>query len=178
MNEIASQVTKLALITDRIEARLGKINEQNVAASNALVDVSRNAQQTANEVTSAALERFRGIATAAIADGMRGAVGQYDQVMVDSANRAHAAIASLEERMQRAGSAHWAMAWKAFGAITLASVAVVGTAVYFVCQARQDINDAHWSKELLNATAAGKLAPCPDGGLCAVVGKKWMRVDR
>jgi hypothetical protein len=70
------------------------------------------------------------------------------------------------------------MAWKALLAVVMASAMVMAVACYVVWQSRQALTAVRWQQEIADAQAAGKLAPCPEGGLCALVDKRWMRIDK
>jgi hypothetical protein len=73
---------------------------------------------------------------------------------------------------------HTANAWKAFIAAALGSLAVIAVAVYVVWHAHQDLQQVLWVEQINTAEAAGKLAPCPDGGICVLINKKWVRLDK
>jgi len=48
-----------------------------------------------------------------------------------------------------------------------------------VTQARTELTKAAWAAQINAAIAAGNLAPCADGGICARVdGKRWVRLDQ
>lgn len=79
--------------------------------------------------------------------------------------------------MHRLSATLWAMAWKAFAAISLASLVVIGVAGYVAWQAQMRMNEAQWFEEINAARATGKLARCPEGGLCVMASKRWVRVD-
>uniref|UniRef100_UPI00066FE7DC hypothetical protein n=1 Tax=Frateuria defendens TaxID=2219559 RepID=UPI00066FE7DC len=70
-------------------------------------------------------------------------------------------------------------AWKAFIASAIGSLAVIGVAVYMSFSAHREIARADWVSRINAAIASGKLAPCPEGGLCARVdNRKWARLDK
>lgn len=176
--DLTALAVRLASVTDRVESRLGQVSEQTLSASQAMVRQTHDAQKVAAEVTQVALEQFRQAAASAIRDGMRGATEQYDQTLAASAHKVVDAASLLEARMARSGALHWATAWKAFLALLLAGTTVVAVAGYIVWQARQNLAGLRWQQEIADAQAAGKLAPCPEGGLCAMVNKRWTRIDK
>ena len=87
-------------------------------------------------------------------------------------------LPSWKIRVRNVGKALATSAWKAFVASALASVAVIGVAIYMGISTHRDIARAEWVGLINAAIANGKLAPCHDGGLCARAGKKWVRIDQ
>lgn len=177
IDEVRALAVKLAAVTDRIEGRLVQVSEANSAASQAMVLAARQAGQVADDLTRNALAQFQAIARQAATEGLRGAAGGYEQGLGASAQRVADAAAQLETRMHRLSATLWAMAWKAFAAISLASLVVIGVAGYVAWQAQMRMNEAQWFEEINAARATGKLARCPEGGLCVMASKRWVRVD-
>jgi roadblock/LC7 domain-containing protein len=73
---------------------------------------------------------------------------------------------------------HTANAWKAFLASALASLVLMGVAVDMGVQTHRDMERSEWISEINAAIANGTLAACQNGGICAYVDKKWVRLDR
>ena len=143
-----------------------------------MVRNAHDAQKVASDMTRDALDQFRQTASGAIREGMRGATERYDQTLAGSAQKVAEAASHLEVRIAQSAALQWAIAWKAFLAVVLASVTVVAVAGYMVWQSRQALTALKWQQEIADAQAAGKLAPCPEGGLCAMVNKRWTRIDK
>jgi len=62
--------------------------------------------------------------------------------------------------------------------LALGALAAIGAAVYMSMRAHQEITRAEWVGQINTAIANGKLVACPDGGLCAYIGKKLVRLDQ
>ncbi len=177
-DDLKTLAVKLAAVTDRVESRLQQTSEQSLGASQAMARHVYDAQKVAAEMTRDALDLFRQTASSAIREGMRDATERHDQALAASAQKVADAASQLEARIVGAGRAQWATAWKAFLALVLASVAIVAVATYMVWQSQQTLAALKWQQELADAQSTGKLAPCPEGGLCAMINKRWTRIDR
>lgn len=175
--EVKALAVKLAAVTDRIEGRLAHVSEANLVASQTMALAAQRAGQVSEDLTRDALARFQATARQAATEGLRGAADSYEQALSASAQRVADAAAQLEARMRRSSALQWAMAWKAFAALAIASLVVIGVAGYMAWQAHLSMKEAQWSQEINAAQAGGKLARCPEGGLCVMVNKRWTRID-
>jgi hypothetical protein len=63
-------------------------------------------------------------------------------------------------------------------ASAVASLVVIGVAVYMGLRTHQDLIRAEWTGQINAAITNGKLSRCQDGGLCARADGKWVRLDR
>ena len=106
------------------------------------------------------------------------AVVYWGWTMQDGTQQIRRAIHGLEERTRGLGQALSAHAWKTFVASAVASLAVIGVAVYMVVQAHRVNVRAEWIDQVNAAIADGKLARCAEGGVCARAGNKWVRLDQ
>ena len=177
-DDLKTLAVKLASVTDRVESRLQQVSEQTLSASHSMVRNAHDAQKVAADITRDALEQFRLAASGAIREGMRGATERHDQTLAASAQKVAEAASHLEIRIANSGALQRAIAWKAFLSLLLASATVVAVAAYMVWQSRQALTVMKWQQEIAEAQAAGKLAPCPEGGLCVMVNKRWTRIDK
>ena len=61
----------------------------------------------------------------------------------------------------------------------LVSVLVVGVAFYVFVATKQEVKKNDWISGVNAAVASGKLTTCSDGGgICAVIDKKQVRLDK
>jgi hypothetical protein len=84
----------------------------------------------------------------------------------------------VENHMQESVKKLKRIVWTAMGAFALAGVVVLGASTYAMMQATQKLKQADWVGNINTAVANGKLAVCADGGLCAVVNGKQVRLDK
>jgi hypothetical protein len=177
-DDLRALALQLAAFTELLEQRGNHAVQQTQEAAQ---QISRTAQQAAassERMTAGAIEQFRQAAASAASDGMRQPMEDAARTMQGSTQNILKATNELEARMRTAGRGLTATAWKAFVASAVASVAVIGVAVYMGMRTHQDIARAEWIGLINAAIANGKLAQCRDGGLCARTGKKWVRIDQ
>jgi len=91
--------------------------------------------------------------------------------LIDNAN-------DVEKHMQESIKKLKRIVWTAMSAFALAGVVVLGASIYAIMQANQKLKQAVWVGNINTAVANGKLAICADGGLCAVVNGKQLRLDK
>jgi hypothetical protein len=177
-DDLRALALQLAAFTGVLEQRGQQIVQQTQEAAHRLGQTAQGAAASSERLTADAVKQFRQAAAQAVSDGMRQPMEEAGQVMQDSTQRIQTATGELEARMHKLGKALSAHAWKTFVASALASLAVIGVAVYMGLRTHQDLVRAEWTGQINAAIANGKLARCRDGGLCARAGKTWVRLDQ
>jgi hypothetical protein len=175
--EIKMLALKLSGVTDRVETRLAQVSEQTLTASRTLTHNAQQAQKIADDTLQGALSEFRHAASDTVADGMRDAVANYEHTLAASVQKLATETGKLERQMHAASAAHLATAWKAFIAFALAAISLIAVAGYMIWQARDAVREVQWVQEINTAVTSGKLTRCPEDGLCAMVNKRWQRID-
>ena len=167
-------LTELAKVTELINARNEKSARSMEASAQTL---GKNAQQltdSGERLAGDALDTIRAQGGQAFLEGTGpaldslqrqiqstlGLVGKLDQALVEHRHGIHGLIRN-------------ALIVLAFGAL-----AVIGVAVYMAMHAHQEMTRSEWIGQINAAIASGKLVACPDGGLCAYIGKKLVRLDQ
>jgi hypothetical protein len=177
-DDIKGLAVKLSVLVDSFETRGDEVVQQTLQASQAIHHSARQAAQTAQQITSRALEEFQQTASHALKGGLREPVQQADRSLQASMHKIQQATNQLEQGVRAINRMHTATAWKAFIVSSLASLAVIGVAAYVGFKAHQDIARSEWIGEINAAVAQGNLAHCPGSdGICARVGGKWVRLD-
>ncbi len=177
-DDLRALALQLAAFTDLLEQRGQHAVQQTHEAAQQISQMAKAAVASSERITASALEQFRQTAASAVADGMRRPLEDAGRTMQQGTQNIHKATSELELRIRVIGKSLTAHAWKTFVASAFASLAVMGAAVYMGMRAHQDIARAEWAGLINSAIASGKLAPCSDGGLCARMDKKWVRIDR
>lgn len=176
--DIRALALQMAAFTQLLEQRSEQVMQQTHEAAQHLGQTATGAAASSERMTAAAIDRFQQAAAGAVADGLRRPMEEAGRTMQSGTQNIRAATAELEARVRSVGKALTANAWKAFVASVLASAAVIAVAVYMGVTTHREMARAEWAR-LINASIAnGKLAPCHDGGLCARMGKKWVRIDQ
>ena len=165
------QLTKeLILLAGKVEQR-AKVSEHHVTkASQTLVQ--------SGQVIGSATQDIQRITSNTLSSAFQKPVDELDHslnIMRD--NLIHNAN-DVERHMQESVAQLKRIVWLAIGAFVLAGLVSVGSSVYAMSQANQKIKQAEWVSAINNAIANGKLTTCGDGGICATVDKKLIRLDK
>jgi hypothetical protein len=178
-DDIKAMAVKLAMLVDSFETRGDKVVQQNVQAAETIRMAAQSVSQVAHEVSASAVEEFRHAAGATLSHGLREPLAQAEKHLESAMLDVRNAAADLQQRVSQAGRVHTATAWKAFIACAVGGLLVIGAAAYTVMRAHTEVANAAWTARINAAIAAGNLAPCADGGICARVdGKRWVRLDQ
>jgi hypothetical protein len=177
-DDLRALALQLAAFTELLEQRGNHAVQQTHEAAQHISQTAKSAATSSERITAGAIEQFRQAAAGAVSDGMRRPMEEAGRTMQNSTQNIQKATNELEVRVRAVGKALTAHAWKTFVASALASVAVIGMAVYMGIRTHQDIARAEWVGLINAAIANGKLAQCIDGGLCARMDKKWVRIDQ
>jgi hypothetical protein len=164
---------QLSAVIDVLEKRIDHATRQSLESTQALDQQFRRSLDTANALTREALEQFRQGAKLAVETGIRDAVDELDHTVRIGTSRVDHATAQLNQRMQQMGRFHTEHAWKTFVASALGSLAVISAALFASWHAHADIKRSEWVQDINMAIDSGRLATCPEGGLCALIGNKW-----
>lgn len=176
-DDIKVLAVKLAAFTDLLEQRGNEVVRQTGQAAQAIDQSARNAAAKSEQLTAQAVGEFKRAAADVVAQGLRQPLEEAGRVMQAGTHNIQSATAELERRMTAIQKVHVANAWKTFIASAVASVVVIGAAIYIGVRTHQDMTRSEWVSQINTAIANGKLAACADGGLCAHVGKQWVRLD-
>jgi hypothetical protein len=177
-DDIKAMAVKLSMLVDSFETRGEKVVQQNAQAAETMRLAAQSVSQVAQQASNRAVEEFRQAASATLSQGLREPMAQAEKQLGSAVLDVRNAAADLQRRISDAGRMHTATAWKAFIACTLGSLAVIGAAVYATMQARTELANAAWTRQINAAIANGNLAPCGDGLCARVDGKRWVKLDQ
>ncbi|HUA81099.1 MAG TPA: hypothetical protein VL997_12055 [Dyella sp.] len=174
--ELKALTLQLSTVLDVLEKRIDHAARQSLQSTQALDQQSRQSLETANTVIRQALEQFRHGARQAIEESVRDALHELERTIQAGTSKIDHAIAQLNQRTHQVGRLNASLAWKTFIASALGSVAVIAVAIYASWHAHEEIKRSEWVGDINAAISAGHLAACPEGGVCAYVGNKWIRL--
>jgi hypothetical protein len=156
-------------LCDRLTAQSDQATQQ----------VTRSAQSIASSAGIAAQQattRLESTAASAIAAGTRNAMQDMERTLLDSSNRLVITTSTLEERVRSLHRLHATTTWKAFLASGIAAFTTVAVVCVLTWQMLGHLKDVAWFDEVQRARAIGTLQPCPEGGVCVYVNKRWHRL--
>ena len=177
-DDLRTLALQLAAFTGVLEQRGQQVVQEVHDAAQRLQHEAHGLAGTSERLAAAAIEHIRQAATNAMTSGLHQPLDDAGRSMQDGTQQIRRAIHGLEERTRGLGQALSAHAWKTFVASAVASLAVIGVAVYMVVQAHRVNVRAEWIDQVNAAIADGKLARCAEGGVCARAGNKWVRLDQ
>lgn len=177
-DDLRALALQLAAFIGVLEQRGQQIVQQTQEAAHNLSQTALGAAASSERLTADAVEQFRLAAAQVVSEGMHQPMEEAGHAMQDGTQRIQAATRELETRMHKLGKALSAHAWKTFVASAVASLVVIGVAVYMGLRTHQDLIRAEWTGQINAAITNGKLARCRDGGLCARAGNRWVRLDQ
>lgn len=112
----------------------------------------------------------------AIVASAAAAAGNLERAMADASNRLTRASSTLEANIQGLRRMHAISAWKALIAAGATATFTIGVACVLSWNTYKRLDDAAWFDEVQAARASGRLQPCPEGGVCVYLGKRWHRL--
>lgn len=178
MDAIKTFAIKLSAVAEHFEERSNRVVETSHQATRQLIQAAQQVSSTVEHSATNAMTNVRTATQSALAEGLAGPDQNLEETLQRSAYGLEVASRRLEERIEAMRHMHAASAWKAFLASAIGSALVIGASVYAVMQARQESARARWISEINAAIDKGNLATCQDGGVCARLGSKWVRLDK
>jgi F0F1-type ATP synthase membrane subunit b/b' len=175
-DELRTLALQLAAFTGVLEQRGQQVVQEVHDAAQRLQHEAHDLAGSSERLAAGVIEQIRHDAASTVASGLHQPLEDAGRAMQDGTQQLQQAIRELEERTRRLGKALSAHAWKTFVACAVASLAVIGVAVYVGLQAHRESVRAEWIGQINTAIANGELARCADGGVCARTGSKWVRL--
>jgi hypothetical protein len=177
-DDLKALAIKLAALADMLERRGDAVVRQTAQAVQAIDHSAQSAAAVSERLTARAVEEFKRAVADVVAQGLHRPLEEAGHSLRTGTNHVLAAANELERQMQAIRKVHVANAWKTFVASAVASLAVAAAALYIGGRAHQDMTHSEWVGQINAAIANGNLAACADDGLCAHVGKQWVRLDK
>ncbi|WP_036114740.1 MULTISPECIES: hypothetical protein [Luteibacter] len=112
----------------------------------------------------------------AIVASAAAAAGDLERAMTQASTRLTRASTALEANVHALRRLHAISAWKALAAAGAAAVFAICGACVLSWTIYKRMDEAAWFDEVQEARAHGRLQPCPEGGVCVYVGKRWHRL--
>jgi hypothetical protein len=182
--ELEALVVKISMFANRVTELGEHVAQQSQQATQQLTHTAQGLSHVADQAVARIVDGVERTAAKSLAAGATSAVdellrslGNGVQQMEGQVRQIIGAVNTLEQRVARTDRAHVATAWKGFIGLLIGAMAIVGASTYMVWSAHQELGNLRWAEQVQAAETAGKLAPCADGdGICALDGKKWVRL--
>ena len=177
VDAVRQALIKLMAIADRLEARNMQTVQRIEAATTALDQGVSRLDAGGEQFAKSALQVIGGNTQQAMNQGAGQAVDEFRQQLQQSANSAQLAAHAMDEQRQGLTTARRTLVWNGLVALLIGSLLAVGGAAWVVHRSTQEMAQAHFGQDILQATQRGAITRCGDS-LCAKVGTKSQRYGK
>lgn len=164
-------LVKLLAVVDRLDARnlqtVQRLETATAAMEQGVGRLDRGGEQFAQQ----ALQRIGADAQQSIAQGAGRAVTEFQQQLQQAAHGVHWAAQAMDEQRKGLAAARRSLLWIATMALLTGSLLAAGGAAWIAHRSMQEIAQADFGKDILQATRSGAITWCGDA-LCVRIGKK------
>lgn len=169
-NKIDLLVEKVLLLTGKVEQRSKASEINSTQAQQSLAQAGQSIKGAARDI--------EGVTAHTVGNAIQEPVSNFERDIKNVRDELIRTSNSVKQHVDASVNTLKRIIWVAGCVFVLAGVVCVGATAYVLMQARQELKKAEWITSINAAVVNGKLVACPDGGLCAVVNKKLVRLDR
>ncbi|QMT44987.1 hypothetical protein [Neisseria dentiae] len=164
-------IQNIVLLQGKNDQRQKLIETAHWKAKSAMDEAGRSLGDTARSI--------KGLTAGTVASAVEKPLQEFEQG-VEKLCREFAVIAAHADKQQREAAKRLKIfQWTAFAALAVAAVISIGSAVFMMKYARQEMIRSEWIADINNAVGKGKLSRCADGsGVCAKIKGKTVRLDK
>jgi hypothetical protein len=177
IDAVRQALTKLMAIADRLETRhmqtVARIEAATVALDHGVKRLDGSGEQFANS----ALQVIGSNAQQAVAQGAGQAMGEFRQRLQQGADSVRSAAHAMDQQSRGLTAARRTLVWNGMIALLIGSSLAVCGAAWVVHRSMQELAQAHFDQDILQATQRGVITRCGDA-LCAKVGKNAQRYGK
>lgn len=177
VDAVRQALTKLMAIADRLDSRNLQTVQQLDAAVAALDHGVSRLDAGGERFAQSALQVIGGNAQQAVAQGAGQALGEFRQQLQQGANSAMSAAHAMDEQRRGLTSARRSLVWNGMIALLIGSVLAAGGAAWVAHRSMQEMAQARFGQDILQATQRGAITHCGDV-LCAKVGRQAQRYGK
>jgi hypothetical protein len=174
---VRQALTMLMAIADRVEARNTQTVQRIEAASVALDRGVSRLDAGGERFAQSALQVIGSNAQQAVSEGAGQALGEFRQRLQQSADSAQSAARAMDEQRRGLTIARRTLVWNGLIALLIGSLLASGAAAWMAHRSMQQMAQAHFGQDILQATQRGAINRCGDA-LCVKVGKKPQRYGK
>lgn len=171
---VRQALTKLMAIADRLETRNMQTVHRIEAATAALDQGASRLNGSGERFAQSALQVIGNNAQQAVTQGAEQALSEFRQQLQQSANSGLSAANAMNEQCRGLASARRTLVWNGMIALLIGSLLAAGGAAWVAHRSMQEMAQAHFGQDILQATQRGAITRCGDS-LCVKVGKKPQR---
>lgn len=174
--EVEEITVKLGMFASGLQSLGERLTRQAELSHAQLVRAADSLTVTAETSARDATAELAMHAGDAIVTSAAAAAGHLERAMTEASTRLTRASTALETNVHALRHLHAISAWKALVAAGAAAAFVICGACVLSWNTYRRLDEAAWFDEVQEARARGRLQPCPEGGVCVYVGKRWHRL--
>jgi len=171
---VRQSLAKLLAIADRLDARNLQTVQALEAASVAIDRGVSRLDAGGEHFAQSALGVIDHQARQGVTQAATEALASFRQQLQQSADIAHSAARAMDEQRHGLTTARRTLVWNGLLALLLGSLLAAGGAAWVAHRSMQELAQAHFGQNILQATQRGTITRCGDA-LCVKVGKKPLR---
>lgn len=174
---LQQSLVKLLAVVDRLDARnlqtVQRLEAATAAVEQGVDRLDRGGEQFAQQ----ALQRIGADAQQSITQGAAQAVAGFQQQLKQASNSLQWAVQAMEEQRNRLTTARRSMVWMGALALLVGSLLAAGGAAWVAHRSMQEIAQARFGQDILEAARSGAITRCGDL-LCVRIGRKPQRYGK
>jgi hypothetical protein len=172
--QLSDIFTKLVISSEQLEKRSDQVNIRSNQAAQALLGAKTAMTEHAADIEA----RLQHMSTATMSKAFEKPMKEFDREAQRISQYLNEAAKTLQTNHLALGKLMNGVLWKVLAIIGLATILAIGAIWYVYAGAEQKIKRTEWISEINTAIDKGKLTACPDQGICAIVDKKLIRLDK
>jgi len=170
-------LTKLMAIADRLEERNAQTVERIEGATAALDRGVSRLDGSGERFAQSALQVIASNTQQAMAQGAGQVLSEFREQLQQSAEIARSAARAMDEQQRGLTVARRSLVWNGLTALLVGSLLAAGGAAWMVHASMQQMAQARFSQDILQATQRGAITRCGEA-LCVKVGSKPQRYGK
>lgn len=175
--QVQQSLAKLLAVVDRLDDRNLQSVQRIEAATAALEQGVGRLNGGGEQFAQQALQRIGADTQRAIAQGAGQAVAGFQHQLQQASNSMQSAVRAMDEQRAGLAAARRSMVWMGAVALLAGSLLAAGGAAWIAHRSMQEVEQAHFGRDILQATQSGAITRCGES-LCARVGKQPQRFGK
>lgn len=174
IEEVQQLLVKLAHLASQIEARNADAMRRIEFATGAMHQGVQRLDDGSGRFTQEAMQAISHGSQAAVSEGARQALEEFNGTLEQTTERAKWAADALGEQRRVLALAQRSLVWNGLIALTIGSLLAAGGSAYVAWTSMREVRQAEFGTAILRATRSGTLTACGEA-LCVKVGQKARR---
>jgi hypothetical protein len=168
---VQQSLMKLLAVVDRLDARNLQTVQRLEAATAAMEQGVGRLDRGGEQFAQQALQRIGADTQQTMAQGAGRAVTEFQHQLQQAAHCVQWAVQAMDEQRKGLAAARRSLVWIGAMVLLVGSLLAAGGAAWVAHRSMQEIAQANFGKDILQATQGGAITRCGDS-LCVRVGKK------